>query len=128
LSTALTPDPFPKDYFPVSGEVDANGCLLDLLLARGGLFVGSSGNGNIIFTQPSGDQDSVVVAAGVKQLSGLAIDATGTLYYASRHDQQVYELKLAQGPVAAEAAAKGQPYGPQLRQAPEFIACAPASP
>jgi hypothetical protein len=31
LSAAVAPDPFPKDYFPVSGEVDANGCLLDLV-------------------------------------------------------------------------------------------------
>lgn len=31
LSAAVTVDPFPKDYFPVSGEVDGNGCLLDLV-------------------------------------------------------------------------------------------------
>jgi DNA-binding beta-propeller fold protein YncE len=96
-----------------------------LLLARSGLFVGSSGNGNIIFTQPSGGQDSVVVAEGVKKLSGLAIDAAGTLYYASRHHQQVYALNLPPGPVTAKASEKGQAYGPHLEQAPEFITCAP---
>jgi hypothetical protein len=31
LSDVVAPDPFPADYFPVSGEVDAAGHLLDLL-------------------------------------------------------------------------------------------------
>jgi hypothetical protein len=64
------------------------------------------------------------VAEGIAQLSGLAMDATGVLYCASRSSQQVYQV---------QAGRKLEPYGPNFgkknppeKYPPEFITRPPA--
>lgn len=96
-----------------------------LLLAAGGLFIGSSGNDTLVFLVLPERRKAVVVADKIKDLSGMAIDATGRLYYASRSEQRVYRLTLKLSAADAEAHAPGEAYGPPLPQAPEFITCAP---
>ena len=54
-----------------------------LLYAANGLFIGSAGNGSIVFVQPSDLADPRIAAQGIKQLSGIALDPSGTLYATS---------------------------------------------
>lgn len=94
-----------------------------LLHAGDGLFIGSAGNGSIVFLRPFDGTDPKIAADGIKQLSGIALDASGTLYYGSRKDLQVYAVPFNDN---AETTAAPAPYGPHLPQAPEFVVCAPS--
>ncbi len=92
-----------------------------LLLAAGGLFVGSSGTRALVFVPLSSGTDSFVVAQDINELSGIAIDASRTVYFGSRYDQQVYSVAFADGGAGSTPTA----YGPSLPQAPEFVTLAP---
>ena len=94
-----------------------------LLYAANGLFIGSAGNGSIVFVQPSDLADPRIAAQGIRQLSGIALDPSGTLYYGSREDQQVYAVPFCDN---TETTAAPAPYGPHLPQAPEFVVWAPS--
>ena len=96
-----------------------------LLVAAGGMFIGSGGTGAIVYTPLPAGPAAVVVASGINQLSGIALDAAGTVYFGSRNDKRIYSVPFdGAGPGAAPS---GNPktYGPKLPDAPEFITIAP---
>ncbi|HET7048525.1 MAG TPA: hypothetical protein VFI54_09690 [Solirubrobacteraceae bacterium] len=114
--------------FPGAGDGVSVSEPVHLLLAGAGLLVGSSGTEEVIHVTPAGaaTTTATVLAQGVKGLSGLAVDAQGTLYAASRTDQQVYFVPGAIPPESgAGALPPPQPWGKKLDDEPEFIVPAP---
>ena len=96
-----------------------------LLVAAGGMFIGNGGTGAIVYTPLPAGPAAVVVASGINQLSGIALDADGTVYFGSRNDKRVYSVPFGGAGTAAAPPRNPKRYGPKLPDAPEFITIAP---
>lgn len=102
-----------------------------LLLTGDGLYIGTGGTdpygGLVTYVKPLGS-DSHIVAMQIDQLSGMTIDDQKTLYVASRRQQQAYTAGQVQGTMDAGGMPPPTPYGPKLRDEPEFIVWRPDRP
>jgi hypothetical protein len=115
--------------FPQDAELDIISEPVHLLLAEGGLLIGSSGTGSVVYVHPAGGApDAVVVrrvlATEIDSLSGLAVDAAHTLYVASRKARQVYSVPDATS-LEGDGLPTPQPWSKKLNDEPEFIVVAP---